>query len=82
MLDGTEVVYIARASQHRLIGVGLHPGSRLPAYCSSMGRVLLAALPDAEVEAVIAAFPPVKFTAFTETDPREIRERVKEAAGD
>ena len=45
VLDGTEIVYIARAARHRLIGFGLHAGSRLPAYCTSMGRVLLAALP-------------------------------------
>lgn len=45
VLDGKEIVYIARASRHRLMGVGLHAGSRLPAYCTSMGRVLLAALP-------------------------------------
>ncbi|WP_404476786.1 IclR family transcriptional regulator C-terminal domain-containing protein [Novosphingobium sp. BL-52-GroH] len=48
VLDHTEVVYIARATQHHIVGTGLHPGSRLPAYCTSLGRVLLAALsPDA-----------------------------------
>src|SRR5690606_8714776 len=40
-LDGAEIVYIARASQRRVMSIGLAVGSRLPAYCSSMGRVLL-----------------------------------------
>lgn len=43
VLDGTEIVYIARASQMRVISINLMAGSRLPAYCASMGRVLLAA---------------------------------------
>jgi len=45
LLDDTEVIYVARASQKRVMAINLTPGSRLPAYCSSMGRVLLAALP-------------------------------------
>ena len=46
VLDDTEIVYIARASQRRVMSINLNPGSRLPAYCSSMGRVLLAALAE------------------------------------
>lgn len=49
VLDGTEIVYIARAAQRRVMSIGLGVGSHLPAYCSSMGRVLLAALPEAAV---------------------------------
>lgn len=46
VLDGSDIVYIARASQQRVISINLTPGSRLPAYCASMGRVLLASLPE------------------------------------
>ncbi|TWI58318.1 IclR family transcriptional regulator [Pseudomonas duriflava] len=47
-LEGDEVLYIARsATPLRLISVDLSVGSRLPAYCTSMGRILLAALDDA-----------------------------------
>jgi IclR family pca regulon transcriptional regulator len=46
VLDGNDVVYVARASQRRVMSINLGPGSRLPAYCASMGRVLLAALPE------------------------------------
>lgn len=53
LLDGPEIIYVARASQTRVMAINLTPGSRLPAYCSSMGRVLLAALPPAEARALL-----------------------------
>ncbi len=49
-LDGEDIVYIARSSVSRVIGVDLHIGSRLPAYCTSMGRILLAWLPPEQLE--------------------------------
>src|SRR5690606_15938119 len=42
ILDDTDIVYIARAAQRKVMSVGLMPGSRLPAHCTSLGRVLLA----------------------------------------
>ncbi|MTH35534.1 helix-turn-helix domain-containing protein [Paracoccus limosus] len=57
ILDGAEIVYVARAAQQRVMSIALMPGSRLPAYCTSMGRVLLAALPQAELDAVLAQAP-------------------------
>ncbi|GAN67304.1 IclR family transcriptional regulator domain-containing protein [Acetobacter orleanensis] len=45
-LDGKDILYIARAETHRILAVDLSVGSRLPAWCTSMGRVLLAALPE------------------------------------
>jgi len=57
ILDGTDIVYIerCRSSQQgqREIDLNLHVGSRLPAYCTSMGKVLLAGLPEAELEDVL-----------------------------
>lgn len=50
VLDGDQIVYLARSATKRVMSVGLSVGSRLPAYCTSMGRILLAALPDAELE--------------------------------
>jgi IclR family transcriptional regulator, pca regulon regulatory protein len=78
-LDGAHVSYMSLSRKSRARTLGGSVGMRVPAFCTSMGRVLLAALPETEVEAVIAAFPPVKFTTFTEIDPKEIRERVREA---
>jgi len=44
VLDGTDILYVARASLKRVMSINLSPGTRLPAYCSSMGRVLLAGM--------------------------------------
>lgn len=49
ILDGAEIVYVARAAQRRVMSIALMPGSRLPAYCTSLGRVMLAALPEKQV---------------------------------
>jgi IclR family transcriptional regulator, pca regulon regulatory protein len=53
-LDGPEIVYVGRAATKRIMSVGLSVGSRLPAYCTSMGRVLLAAEPEARARAILA----------------------------
>ena len=49
-LEGTEIIYLARSATRRVMSVGLSIGSRLPAYCTSMGRVLLAARPDLDLD--------------------------------
>jgi IclR family pca regulon transcriptional regulator len=67
ILDGTEIVYVARAAQRRVMSIGLSVGSRLPAYCSSMGRVLLAALPREEARKLIEATDRRPFTDRTRT---------------
>lgn len=51
VLDGSEVVIVARSGQLRLLAYGLHLGARLPAHATSTGRVLLASLPPAAFEA-------------------------------
>jgi IclR family pca regulon transcriptional regulator len=45
VLEGDEMIYVARSATQRVMSIGLSVGSRLPAYCTSMGRVMLAALP-------------------------------------
>ena len=47
VLNGTDIVYVLRVPTHKIITHNLSIGSRLPAFCTSMGRVLLAALDDA-----------------------------------
>ncbi len=68
ILDGSEIVYVARAATRRIMSVGLSVGARLPAFCTSMGRVLLAALPDEEARRRIEATPRVPRTGRTVTD--------------
>ena len=53
-LDGDDIVYIARTTVSRVMAVDLHIGSRLPAYCTSMGRVLLAYQPADQIEKYLA----------------------------
>jgi len=72
VLDGTEIVYIARASQRRVMSINLTPGSRLPAYCASMGRVLLAALSESEAHAIVSTTNLVANTPHTKTDIDEL----------
>ncbi|MBN8998630.1 MAG: helix-turn-helix domain-containing protein [Rhizobiales bacterium] len=72
ILDGAEIVYVARAAQRKVMSIALMPGSRLPAYCTSMGRVLLAALPDAEARRRLGTEPLPRRTPFTLTDPAAI----------
>lgn len=67
MLDGGQIVYVARSAATRVLAAGLSVGSRLPAYCTSMGRVLLAALPDTELEAYLRQLKPTAYTPKTIT---------------
>lgn len=71
VLDGVDIVYVARASTRTLLRLEAHVGSRFPAYPTSMGRVLLAGL---EKEALRRYFQQATFTAFTE---RTITQRPK-----
>ncbi|MFK8250087.1 IclR family transcriptional regulator [Ancylobacter terrae] len=69
VLEGTEIVYVARAAQKRVMSINLTPGSRLPAWCASMGRVLLAALPEGEAQAILARSDIRPHTGLTRTEP-------------
>lgn len=72
ILDETEIVYIARAAQRRVMSIGLMPGSRLPAHCTSMGRVLLAALPDDQARDIVDRSDLTPRTLHSLHDPSEI----------
>jgi IclR family pca regulon transcriptional regulator len=54
VLEGADIAYIARVATRRIMAVGITVGTRFPAYATSMGRVLLAALPPAELEDYLA----------------------------
>jgi IclR family transcriptional regulator, pca regulon regulatory protein len=55
VLDGGEIVYVARVATRRIMSVGITIGTRFPAWSTSMGRVLLADLPDDAVETLLDA---------------------------
>jgi IclR family pca regulon transcriptional regulator len=73
VLDGTWVVYVSRTSTQRVISVDLDVGSRLPAFCMSTGRVLLAALPDDALDEWLGGLEPTRYTANTIVSKRELR---------
>jgi IclR family pca regulon transcriptional regulator len=79
VLDGTDIVYVLRVPTRKIMSIGLGVGSRLPAACTSMGRVLLAGLPDTEVEALLRAAPPAAHTRHTLTDPEAVLAKVRQA---
>lgn len=79
ILDADEIVYVARAAQRRVMSIALMPGSRLPAYCTSMGRVLLAALPEAEAMRRLHLNPLAARTPLTLTDPDAVMGAVRRA---
>lgn len=68
VLDGAELVYVLRVPTHKIMRIHLGIGSRLPAYCTSMGRVLLAGLPADEVRARLSLRDRTAFTSRTVTD--------------
>lgn len=68
VLDGHEVIFIARSSPARVFSAGIDLGYRLPAFCSSVGRVLLGKLPNDELEAAINAAQLTPMTPHTITD--------------
>jgi len=82
ILDDTEIVYVARAAQRKVMSIGLMPGSRLPAHCTSLGRVLLGALPESEARAVVLRSDLAPRTAYSLTDPDEILDRVRATRAD
>ncbi|MFY0991733.1 IclR family transcriptional regulator domain-containing protein [Halomonas sp. C05BenzN] len=79
VLDGDEVTYVARsASRHRLMAITLSVGTRLPAAHTSMGRMLLAQLPDDELDAWLERVVLEKHTDKTITDKAELRKCILE----
>src|SRR5271155_1452925 len=72
-LDGEDIVYIARTQVNRVMAVDLHIGSRLPAYCTSMGRVLLAYLPTEQLEQYLAKAVLTPHTTRTITTIEKLR---------
>jgi IclR family pca regulon transcriptional regulator len=80
-LDLPDVVYVARVPTRRIMTIALGIGSRLPAHATSMGRVLLADLPSAELEAFLASGPFDHCTERTAAEPEDLRkalQRVRE----
>ena len=68
VLDGNEVIFIARASPARVFSAGIDLGYRLPAYCTSVGRAMLGKYSNSDLAAALAAMELKALTPFTVTD--------------
>ena len=73
ILHHDEVIYIARSARKRLGSLHRDVGTHLPAHCTSMGRVLLAALSEKELDAFLAKAELASFTRYTIIDKTELR---------
>ena len=75
LLDDDAII-IARSTARRSLSIGLGIGSRLPAYCSAIGRVLLASLPPGEAERRVRAMPRQPLTPRTVYEVRPVLELI------
>ena len=78
VLDGQSIVYVARVPVRKVMTVSLGVGAQLPAYCTSLGRALLAGLNEAALVAWLKACKPVRRTEHSITDRSELRRAVDE----
>jgi IclR family pca regulon transcriptional regulator len=76
ILHNDEAIYVARSTKKRIGSLHRDVGTHLPAHCTSMGRVLLAALPDPERERFLKK-PRVRFTPYTTIDADALREALE-----
>ena len=80
VLDGVEILFVERAQSWRWgkggVDLGLRPGSRLPAYCTAMGKVLLANLPEGEQRQLIAGMTLARKGPNTITSKKTLREEL------
>lgn len=76
VLDDTKVLLLYRNEMQSVFKLNLQPGSKLPTYCTSMGKVLLATLPDKELKARIGRIKLQPITPYTITDPDDLFKEV------
>jgi IclR family pca regulon transcriptional regulator len=82
VLADRDVVYVARVPGERIMSVALHVGTRLPAYCTSMGRVLLSGLSEAELRQFLHHVDIRRLTEKTVTDRQELFDTIRRVADD
>jgi IclR family pca regulon transcriptional regulator len=78
VLDEGEVLYVARSAASRVMSVALNTGSRLPAYCTSLGRVMLARLPQGELDTYLARIKLKPMTKHTIVSHPKLRAALAE----
>lgn len=79
VLDGYDVVYVARIETRRIFSSGLEVGSRLPAFCSSLGRALLSGFDEATLDKWLREGTFVAHSPRTIVEPEALRQKILEA---
>jgi IclR family pca regulon transcriptional regulator len=82
VLDGDEIVFVARSVQSRIMSPRLNVGGRIPAYCTSIGRVILASRSDEEIEAYFTRTRIDAYTSHTVTSRVQLMETIRAARSD
>lgn len=77
VLDGQDIVYVARVATSRIMTVAINVGTRFPAYATSMGRVLLAGLDEAALEEYLDNVAFERFTPYTVTSVDQLRDAAR-----
>jgi IclR family transcriptional regulator, pca regulon regulatory protein len=78
VLDGTEIVYVLRVPTRKIMTINLSIGSRLPAYCTSMGRVLLGDLEENALDTVLSESELKPLTKRTVTNQARLKKIIAE----
>jgi IclR family transcriptional regulator, pca regulon regulatory protein len=79
VLDGSDIVYVQRIAVRKVMTVSLAIGARLPAFCTSMGRMLLAGLDAPQLEHWLQQLQPQALTRFTQTNLAQLRRAIERA---
>jgi IclR family pca regulon transcriptional regulator len=82
ILNGTEIIYVARVVAQRIISTNLSVGSRLPAHVSALGRVLLAGLPNGALKEALKQTRMAKLTSHTIDDRRKLHATIEQVRRD
>jgi len=78
VLDGRDVLYVAKADSPHAVRLASTVGARLPAHCTALGKILLALLPDTELERRLGAAPLERLTERSITNRAELLDHLKE----
>ena len=78
VLDGTDIVYILRVPTKKIMTISLSIGSRLPAYCTSMGRILLGGLSGEELDNILRKSDLKAITPHTVIDPARLKQIIRD----
>lgn len=76
ILEEDQLVCVAAVSAGRVVSATLQPGTRVPAFCTANGRIMLASLPEAQMHAFLTRLQPEQFTEYTLVDKEQLAREI------